>query len=89
MSATEPRAIYVIAREIRKDWIKPYFGAVPYIEAMLSIDSIHDKYIAEQASDVVNGFLSNCAQWKGDTARRVKNELKTLVKQARGAHQWQ
>lgn len=31
------RSLNEIAREIIKDWSKPYFGAKPYIDAMLSM----------------------------------------------------
>ena len=38
------RSIAVIAREIRADWKKPYFGAVPYLDAMCELSSINDNY---------------------------------------------
>lgn len=31
------RPIKEIASDILKDWKKPYFGAVPYIEAMMKL----------------------------------------------------
>lgn len=40
MQETTTRPIYEIAREIRKDWTNVYFGAVPYLQAMGSLDSI-------------------------------------------------
>ena len=33
-TATAPRTLAAIARDIRTHWKKPYFGAVPYLEAM-------------------------------------------------------
>jgi hypothetical protein len=74
------RPINVIAREIRADWKKPYFGAVPYLEAMSSLSSIDDTYYCNSARDVVLYFLSNATTWKGETARRVKKELKEMLK---------
>jgi hypothetical protein len=38
------RLLYEIAREIRKDWTKPYFGAVPYLEAMETLKDINQDY---------------------------------------------
>lgn len=77
---TQARPIYEIAREIRKDWKQPYFGAVPYIDAMLTLSSIHDNYIFDSGKSVVLYFLANANSWRGDTARRVKAELKALTK---------
>ena len=77
-----PRALYDIAREIRKDWTKPYFGAVPYLRAMADLAEISDSYGLDSAASVVAYFLANAQTWKGETARRVKQELKTMLKEA-------
>jgi hypothetical protein len=74
-----PRPLHAIAREIRSDWVKPYFGAVPYLEAMLSLEFITDSYYYDSADSVVRYFLSNASTWRGDTARRIKAELKALL----------
>lgn len=74
------RPIYEIAREIRNDWKRPYFGAVPYLDAMFSLDSIRDNYYDDSGHSVVLYFLANANTWKGDTARRVKAELKAMTK---------
>ena len=74
------RPINTIAREISRDWPTPYFGAVPYLEAMHSLDSIKDKYGYDDAKSIVLYFLSNATTWRGDVARRVKTELKALCK---------
>lgn len=76
--STEPRPIYMIAAEIQRVWAKPYFGAVPYIEAMLSIRTIGDQYGADSARSIVAYFLSNATTWRGEDARRIKAELKAL-----------
>jgi hypothetical protein len=73
-----PRPIYVIAEEIRNDWKKVNYGAVPYLEAMASLKSIDDTYGLDPAKEVIIYFLSNASAWRGDTARRVKKELKAL-----------
>ena len=74
------RDIYVIASEIRKDWKKVYFGAVPYLEPMHCLNTINDDYGYDSAKSIVLYFLSNANSWRGDVARRVKAELKELVK---------
>lgn len=77
---TTTRPLYVIASEIRKDWKKVYFGAVPYLDAMSSLDSIEDNYIMDSGKSIVLYFLSNATTWRGETARRVKAELKAMSK---------
>ena len=72
------RSISTIAREIRADWQKPYFGAVPYLSAMQSLDSIEDNYYEDSGKSVVLYFLANAQTWKGEKARAVKAELKKL-----------
>lgn len=79
-TATANRTLSAIAAEIRADWKKPYFGAVPYIDAMRQLDSISDKYYEDDARGIVLYFLANASSWRGDTARRVKAELKALTK---------
>jgi len=75
-----PRSIAAIAREVRQDWKKVYFGAVPYLEAMGTLQSVDDAYGLDDARSIVLYFLSNATTWKGETARRVKAELKSLLK---------
>lgn len=74
------RPIYEIAHEISRDWKKPYFGAVPYLDAMRSLNSVEDKFYQDSAKSVVLYFLSNASTWRGETAKRVKAELKAMVK---------
>jgi hypothetical protein len=74
-----PRTLRAIAREIRADWKNVYFGAVPYLEAMEQLDSVDDQFFAEDGKTQVLYFLSNAQTWRGDTARRVKAELKKMA----------
>jgi len=76
---TMTRAISTIARDIRADWKKPYFGAVPYLDAMQGLQSINDKYGWDDARGIVLYFLSNATAWRGDKARAIKAELKGLL----------
>jgi len=76
----ESRSLSVIAAEIRKDWKKPYFGAVPYLQAMMCLDNINDNYGFDTGKSIVLYFLANAGTWKGETARRVKKELNAMAK---------
>lgn len=74
------RPIHAIAREIMHNWHKPYFGAVPYIRAMSTIDAIEDTYGADSAHSIIAYFLANAGAWRGETAPRVKKELNMMIK---------
>lgn len=67
--------LYQLARRIRAAWPTPYFGAVPYLDAMSSLTSIHDNYGADSARAIVAYFLSNATTWRGPEARAIKAEL--------------
>lgn len=74
------RTLKEIALEIRADWAKPYFGAVPYLNAMAAMNSVDDNFYGDSGRSIVNYFLANASTWRGDTARRIKKELNSLVK---------
>lgn len=76
----QTRPLYEIAAEIRKDWKNPYFGAKPYLDAMASLNSINDSYGWDSGKSIVRYFLSNASTWRGETAKRIKTELKTMAK---------
>ena len=78
--ATSPRSLAAIANDIRRNWANVYFGAVPYLDAMRSLDSVRDTYGADDARGIVLYFLSNATTWRGEHARRIKAELKALLK---------
>ena len=75
------RKIHEIASEILQDWKKPYFGAIPYIEAMLQLNTIHDNDCLDTAESVVIYFLANAQTWRGETAKRIKAELREMLKE--------
>jgi len=77
------RKLHEIAAEIKQDWQKVYFGAVPYLDAMSALSDITDNYYEDTAQSVVAYFLSNATTWKGETARRVKKELNDMLKKSR------
>ena len=74
------RSIDMIAKEIRFDWRPVNYAAASYLAAMGGMFSIHDKYGYDDGKSVVRYFLSNATSWRGETARRVKAELKELLK---------
>jgi hypothetical protein len=75
-----PRPLHEIADEIRRDWKKVNYAAVPYLDAMGSLSDISDNYYADSGAGVVSYFLTNAGSWRGETARRVKKELKDMLK---------
>ena len=75
----EHRSLATIAREIKADWKKPYFGAIPYMHAMGTLHDIEDYYVHDSARSIVLYFLANAGTWRGETARRVKAELKGMA----------
>jgi len=75
------RPISTIAAEIEKDWGgKVNYAARPYLAAMHSLTTIKSTYGADSAKSVLLYFLSNASSWKGETAKRVKEEIRTLCK---------
>ena len=78
-TTTTARPLHAIAREIRSDWSKPNFAAVPYLDAMRALSDISDRYYYDDAESVVRYFLANAGQWRGDKAREIKAELKAML----------
>jgi len=74
------RQLNLIARDIWADWEKPYFGAVPYLKAMSTLTDINQPYGYDSGESVVRYFLSNATTWRGDNARRIKAELKEMLR---------
>lgn len=74
------RTLRTIAAEIRQDWKKVNYAAVPYLQAMSTMDSVNDSYGWDSGRSIVLYFLSNASTWKGETAKRIKAELKSMLK---------
>ena len=73
------RPLFAIAREIEQDWgpkVSQY--ARPYLKAMRGLSSVEDAYGYDSGKSVVLYFLANAGAWRGETARRVKKELRDL-----------
>ena len=52
------RTFQQIAKDIKSTWLNVYFGAVPYLDAMLKLDTTdpNTPYIFETARDIVIYF---------------------------------
>ena len=72
-----------LVRLVRRDWTDPWFGAVPHLHAMEAVTAanpetgLRDAFGLDPAGAAGAYFIGNAAQWKGETARVVKKELKT------------
>jgi hypothetical protein len=80
LSTYDNKTIRELALEVIRDYQAknkqmPYVMA-PYVEAMLSLESIGDKYYLDSGDDIVLRFLSNAGGWRGEVARGVKAALK-------------
>lgn len=80
----EIRSISTIAREIRRDWKKVNYAAEPYLREMARVESLDsidpDLGFPGAGRNFVLGFLGNASSWRGDTAKRVKAELRGMLK---------
>lgn len=74
-----PRPLYTIAAEIKKTWKNVNYAAVPYLDAMATLDNVQQNYGLDPGAHIVRYFLGNAQSWRGDDARRIKAELKALV----------
>lgn len=73
------RSLSTIARDIYKAWPKVNFAAKPYLEAMLRLDRITDRYGFDDAQSVVTYFLGNASSFRGEEAKALKAELKAIL----------
>jgi virulence-associated protein VapD len=74
----EKRSIRAIAFDIKTEWAKVNYAAKPYLDAMLELDSINDKYGFDNARSIILYFLSNASSFRGERAKALKTELKAL-----------
>lgn len=75
------RTFRQIAKDIKSTWLNVYFGAVPYLEAMLTLDTSDPNamYLYDTAGDIVRYFLANAQTFRGTDAKRLKAELKSML----------
>ena len=76
------RTFQQIAKDIKSTWLNVYFGAVSYLEAMLTLDTSDPNamYFYDTAGDIARYFLANAQTFRGADAKRLKAELKELIK---------
>jgi hypothetical protein len=73
------RKIHVIAAEIFDNWKGDAGAAAPYLAAMRFLAVPSDRYGLDDGKGIVLRFLANAEGWRGETARRIKKELKAMV----------
>ncbi len=76
----ETMSICDLATVISRDWTKVNFAAVPYLDAMRSLDSVEENYGCDSGKMIVAYFLGNATTWRGETAKAVKKELNRRIK---------
>lgn len=69
-----------LGRIVHRTWKRPYFGAVPYLQALCELESIDHEYGCDPGRQIVAYFLSNAQTWKGPDAKLVKAELNRRLK---------
>jgi hypothetical protein len=74
------RSLSMIAADIRRNWANVYFGAKPYLNAMRQLDTMQDARGYDSAKSIVLYFLGNATTWRGPEAKRIKAELKGMLK---------
>lgn len=80
LESQQPRSLRIIAADIRAHWSNVYFGAVPYLDAMSTMGSINEDFGFDDGRSIVTYFLSNARTWRGEDAKRIKAELKRMLK---------
>ena len=75
------RTFQQIAKDIKSTWLNVYFGAAPYLEALLTLDTTDPNamYYYDTAEDVARYFLANAQTFRGANAKQLKEELKILI----------
>ncbi len=78
------RKIYQIAQDIKNTWKAQskngiYFGAVPYLDAMLTLEDKNSTYGMDSADSIIRYFLANASTFKGEQAKALKTELKQVI----------
>lgn len=81
-TVTETRSLREIAKDIYNTWQPVNYAARPYVDAMLYLDTMSSTFGHDDAKGIVLRFLSNASTWRGADARRIKAELKSIMKGA-------
>lgn len=77
------RSLGAIAEDIVADYRakgKPvYYAAKPYVEALGGLRNFDSRYYEDTAEDIVIRLLGNLSTWRGETATKVKAELRAAL----------
>lgn len=73
------RSLAVISREIRLDW-RPSIKAEPWLNEMATLELVTDHYAFDAGDVIVKSFLNHARGWRGDTAMKIKKELREILK---------
>jgi len=73
----------MIVRDLRAQGKQVPAAAKPYLDAMRTMGSINENYGMDSGASIVGYLLSNLSQYKGETARLIKAELKSRLKNQR------
>lgn len=79
-TTTQPRSVSAIAAKIRKTWKNVNYAAAPYLDEMRWMTSVNDNVLFDSGRDIVLRFLGNASTWRGEDAKRIKAELKEMLK---------
>lgn len=70
----------MIVRDLRAQGKQVPAAARPYLDAMRTMGSINENYGSDSGASIVAYLLSNLATYKGETAKAIKAELKSRLK---------
>jgi hypothetical protein len=80
---TAARSLREIAADIKREWGQNVnYAAKPYLDAMMYLNTINDKFGEDEGKWIVAYFLNNAASFRGEKAKALKDELKALQKGA-------
>jgi hypothetical protein len=75
-----PRPIKAIVADVYTEWGDKVdtsgYAAKPYLKALSNVESAEEMYGDEKAEHLLRYLLSNLAQFKGQRARELKEELR-------------
>jgi hypothetical protein len=80
VSPSVVRPLHIIANDIGVHWSNVNFAAKPYLDAMAVLSGMNGVYGWDSAQSIVSYFLSNANSWRGEDAKRIKAELKAMLK---------
>lgn len=73
----------MIVRDLKSQGKQVPAAAKPYLDAMRTMGSINENYGMDSGASIVGYLLSNLSQYKGETARLIKAELRSRLKNQR------